>query len=85
MRSSSVSEVLSAGTGPKKELVRIVMVMASGQKKPPGISALAVFWELGVCLAGPVRQQAGEIKEKKEEPARHSLGFKHESPVLVQW
>jgi hypothetical protein len=37
-----VSEVLSAGTGPRKESVGVVMVIASGKKKPPGISALAV-------------------------------------------
>src|SRR6185369_3896496 len=40
----------------------------------------------GVCLAGPVRQQAGEIevkaKVKTGEPALHGGGLNHSAPLF---
>jgi hypothetical protein len=62
----------------------VVMVGSLRSKKNRQAFALAVFLGFGVRLAGPVRQQAGEIVKEKEETARHGLRFKHESPVLVQ-
>jgi hypothetical protein len=62
------------------------MVWASGFHEPDSAKknrqafALAVCWELGVCLAGPVRQQAGEIKEEKVEPGRHGRVIQARSP-----
>ena len=52
------------------------------QKKPPGFSAGGFFGILGLSLAGPFRQEAGEIEETEEEPARHRGGFKHDSAGL---
>ncbi|TAK85583.1 MAG: hypothetical protein EPO20_11305 [Betaproteobacteria bacterium] len=48
-------------------------------KKTARLLALAVFLEsVGWSLAGPFRQQAGEIKEEaEEEPVRHRLELKH--------
>jgi hypothetical protein len=48
------------------------------QKKTARLSAGGFSGFLGLSLAGPFRQVAGEIKETKEEPARHPGGFKHE-------
>jgi hypothetical protein len=47
------------------------VLSGEAKKKPPGFSALAVFLGFGLSLAGPVRQQAGEVKEETEEPALH--------------
>jgi hypothetical protein len=46
--------------------------LGSGEKKPPGIAALAVFSGFGrLRLAGPFRQRAGEMKEEKGKPGSH--------------
>jgi hypothetical protein len=49
----------------------MVCSFGEAKKKPPGFSALAVFLDSGLSLAGPVRHQAGEIEEETVEPALH--------------
>jgi hypothetical protein len=36
-----------------------------------------------LSLAGPVRQQAGEVKEETEEPAAHEERFNHTRQCLA--
>jgi hypothetical protein len=43
----------------------------NAQKKTARLSAGGFSGILGLSLAGPFRQEAGEIEETEEEPARH--------------
>jgi hypothetical protein len=48
------------------------MVFHLGKKKPPGFRRWRFLgFGFGSSLAGPFRQQAGEIGKAKEEPERH--------------
>jgi hypothetical protein len=60
----------------------MVFLEGGPKKKPPGFRLAVFSGILGLSLAGPFRQEAGEIEETEEEPARHVPGFKHESARL---
>jgi hypothetical protein len=56
----------------------VVIFFLSQKQKPPSLWAGGFRRILGLSLAGPVRQQAGEIKEEKAGPLLHREGFKHD-------
>jgi hypothetical protein len=58
-------------------------MISLSQKKTARLSLWRFFGVVGVWLAGPFRQQAGEEVEEIEEPAAHSAELKHGIAVLV--
>jgi hypothetical protein len=60
----------------------VVIVFTSVKKNRQAFGAGGFLESVGWSLAGPFRQQAGEIKEEAEEAPRHCPELKHRKKGL---